>query len=120
MAARLIESSFTNKRDIARITTSNSAVPMKKVADGTELKYVGYVIQEITNDQTGEVFNSIVIKTDDNKLYATRSETFIRSLKEILEICKGEDGEPDGDPIILKIERLESKNGNEFVTCALA
>lgn len=115
MAARFLESSYTSKRDIARITTSNAATPLKELPAGTELSYEGYVLQEITNEQTGEVFTSIVIKDTDGKLYATRSESFIRALKEIIDICAD-----DEEPIVLKIERLQSRAGREFITCALA
>lgn len=114
MSARVIESSYESKRDIARLTTSNSATPLKKVADGAEIEYDGYVIQEITNELTGETFNSILIKSKDGTIYATRSESFIRSLREILDICAD-----DEDPIVLRVERLESNKGNEFITCAL-
>ena len=34
--------------------------------------------------------------------------------KEILDICAD-----DNDPIVLRVERLESNKGNEFITCAL-
>ncbi|HAE24744.1 MAG TPA: hypothetical protein DCG33_05335 [Prevotellaceae bacterium] len=115
MAAKFIESSYTNKRDIARITTSNAARPLKEMPAGTEIMYDGYVLQEITNEQTGEVFTSIVVKDTDGNLYATRSESFIRALKEIIEICAD-----DEEPIILKLERLQSRAGREFITCALA
>lgn len=115
MAAKFIESSYTNKRDIARITTSNSAQPLKGLPAGATIEYDGYVLQEITNEQTGEVFTSIVVKAADGQLYATRSESFIRALKEIIEICAD-----DEEPIILKLERLESRSGREFITCALA
>ena len=115
MSAKVIESSFQTKRDIARVTTSNDVTPLKKIDNGTEIVYEGYVLQEITNDQTGEVFTSCVLKAKDGRLYGTRSESFIRSLKEILDICAD-----DGEEIVLRIERLESRNGNEFITCALA
>lgn len=114
MSARVIESSYESKRDIARLTTSNSATPLKKVPDGQEIQYEGYVIQEITNELTGETFNSILVRDMGGTIYATRSESFIRALKEILDICAD-----DEDPIVLRVERLESNKGNEFITCAL-
>ena len=114
MAAKLIESSFTNKRDIARVTTRQDAQPLKTVATGTEFEYTGYVVQEITNELTGEVFESILIAAADGQVYATRSESFIRGLKEILDICEGDD-----EPIILRINRSTSRNGREFVSCSL-
>lgn len=114
MSATVTESSYISKRDIARVTTRQDAVPLKTVETGTQFNYSGYVIQEITNEATGEVFTSILIAADNGNVYATRSDSFIRSLKEILEICAGDD-----EPITLQINRGMSKNGREFVSCSL-
>ena len=114
MSTKLIESSFEKKRDIARVTTRQDAVPIKTVPTGTEFEYTGYVLQEICNENTGEVFNSILIAAADGKVYATRSETFIEGLKEIIEICAD-----DEEPIIIRINRSTSRNGREFVSCSL-
>ena len=114
MSAKLIETSFEKKRDIARVTTRQDAISLKNVESGTQIEYLGYVIQEITNERTGEIFTSIMIASTDGNVYATRSETFIQGLKEILEICAD-----DPDPIIIQINRSESRNGREFVSCSL-
>lgn len=118
MALKVKETTFS-ARDTLRITSATDAVPMKDVPDGTELHYIGYVKTEITNESTGEIFDSIVIKTEDGSLYATRSASFMRALEEILETI-ADFGEDDLEPIILTVKHLKSKNGNTFVTCQLA
>lgn len=116
MSAKVLESTYTG-RNTLKITTRDDAVPMKEVPPGTELLYEGHVIQEIVNEQNGEVFQSIVVKTTDGKLYATRSESFIKKIHEIMEIVKDD---PSDEPLILMITKGKSKNGREFVSCALA
>ena len=118
MALKVKETTFS-ARDTLRITSATDAVPMKDVPDGTELKYVGYVKTEITNEATGEIFDSIVIKTEDGGLYATRSASFMRALEEIIDTIAAF-GDDDTEPIILTVKKLKSKNGNTFVTCQLA
>lgn len=118
MALKVKETTFS-ARDTLRITSSSDAIPMKDVLDGTEINYVGHVITEITNERTGEVFDSIIVKEDDGTLYATRSASFMRALEEILETI-ADFGEDDLEPIILTVKHLKSKNGNTFVTCQLA
>lgn len=117
MSAKVVETSFT-RRDTLRVTTRDDAIPMKEVAAGTEITYSGHVISEITNEETGEIFTSIVVKSADGKLYATRSESFIKKIHEIMELIADE--EPSDEPLILMITKGKSKNGREFVSCALA
>lgn len=121
MAAKLIESTFKSKRDTARVTTRQDAVSLKNVPDGTELQYVGHVIQEITNDITGEIFNSIMLMDSNGVVYATRSETFIRALDDILDIVADEEPDENGnvEPVILRITHGTSRSGNKFATCSL-
>lgn len=105
-------------RDTLRITSATDAIPMKEVPDGTEINYIGHVIAEITNETTGEVFESVVVKAEDGALYATRSDTFRKALVEIIDtISKFEDDSEE--PIILKVKHLKSRSGNTFVTCQL-
>lgn len=106
-------------RDTLRITSSNDAIAMKEVPDGTEINYIGHVITEITNESTGEMFESIVVKAEDGALYATRSDSFRKALLEIIDTIS-EFGDDDGEPIILKVKHLKSRSGNTFVTCQLA
>ena len=118
MALKVKETTFS-ARDTLRITSANDAIPMKEVPDGTEINYIGHVITEITNESTGEVFDSIVIKAEDGTLYATRSDSFRKALLEIIDTI-AEFGEDDEEPIILTVKHLKSKSGNVFVTCQLA
>lgn len=118
MALKVKETTFS-ARDTLRITSATDAIPMKEVPDGTEINYVGHVVTEITNETTGEVFDSIVVKSEDGTLYATRSDSFRKALLEIIDTI-AEFGEDDGEPIILTVKHLKSKSGNVFVTCQLA
>lgn len=128
MASKFIESSFTDKRQILRITTRDDAVSMKKLDNGTTINVVGYVIQEITKDynleegQEPEVFTSILVLDDNDRLYATRSDTFIRKIKEIVSMLADENGVYDmqSDPLPIRITRQSAKSGREFVSCAYA
>lgn len=128
MASKFIESSFTDKRQILRITTRDDAVSMKKLDNGTTINVVGYVIQEITKDynleegQDPEVFTSILVLDDKDQLYATRSDTFIRKIKEIVSMLADENGVYDmqSDPLPIRITRQSAKSGREFVSCAYA
>lgn len=118
MAARVIETTF-KARETLKVTTAQDVTPLKEVQDGTELDYIGHVIQEITNEKTGEVFKSITIKTESG-YYATRSEFFIRALSEIIDTIADFPDDEDDEPIILRIVHRKSKNGNLFATCELA
>lgn len=118
MAARVIETTF-GARETLRVTTAQNVTPLKEVTDGTEVHYIGHVIQEITNETTGEVFQSVTIKTEDGYL-ATRSEFFIKALSEIIETIANFSNEDDDEPIVLRIVHRKSKKGNLFATCELA
>lgn len=118
MAARVIETTF-KARETLRVTTASNVTPLKEIADGTEVHYLGHVIQEITNESTGEIFQSITVKTEEGYL-ATRSEFFIKALSEIIETIANFSDEDDDEPIILRITHKKSKKGNLFATCELA
>lgn len=123
MSAKVIKSSEgLTARQILGITSRSDATPLKDVEHGTVIPYCGFIEQEIVNEANGEVFNSVLLisKPDekgDRKIYATRSESFIRSLYEIIDTLQEMN---DTDPFSVKIEKLKSKNGREFVTCSLA
>lgn len=128
MAAKFVESSFTDKKQILRITTRDDAISMKKLDNGTTINVTGYVIQEITKDynlepgEQPEVFTSILVLDDHDNLYATRSDTFIRKIKEIVEMLS-EDGsvyDMMADPLPIRITRQTARSGREFVSCAYA
>ena len=128
MAAKFVESSFTDKKQILRITTRDDAISMKKLDNGTTINVTGYVIQEITKDynlepgEQPEVFTSILVLDDHDNLYATRSDTFIRKIKEIVDMLS-EDGsvyDMMADPLPIRITRQTARSGREFVSCAYA
>lgn len=123
MSAKVIKSSEgLTARQILGFTSRSDATPLKEVEHGTVIPYCGFIEQEIENEATGEVFNSVLLISEpdengDRKIYATRSESFIRSLYEIIDTLREMN---DTDPFSVKIEKLKSKNGREFVTCSLA
>ena len=123
MSAKVIKSSENlTAREILKTTSRVDATPLKEVETGFKFPFYGYVEQEIVNDNTGEVFNSIIVisepdETGERKLYATRSESFTKALYEILDVL-AEMG--DTEPFELRIAKMKSKAGREFITCSLA
>lgn len=115
MSATFKQSSIESKREIAKITTRDDVIPMKKLPEGTIIRYNAYVTQDIVKESDGEIFTSITIRDQEGKLYATRSEAFMKRFFEILEMC-----EDDGEPIDLLITRGTTNAGREFISCALA
>lgn len=127
MSAQTKRTNLNSVREIMRITTRDDAIPMKDVPDGTEIDMVAYVVQEITKDRgedpSGEVFDSIMVLDRENRVYATRSETFIDKIDEIISALR-EAGEPVDDlnenPLRIRITHQKSRQGNTFVSCSLA
>lgn len=125
MSTKLIKSNLTEKRDILRITTRDDVIPMKTLQSGTEISMVAYVVQEIVKDQEpdSEPFLTILVLDAAGRLYATRSETFIRKIDEIMDLL-AEDGAPlimsPDNPLIIKVTLQQSRSGREFVSCCLA
>ena len=123
MSASVIKSSNNlTAREILKTTSRVDATPLKEVDTGFKFPFYGFVEQEITNDNTGEVFNSIIVisepdESGERKLYATRSESFTKALYEILDVLE-EMG--DIDPFELRVTKMKSKAGREFITCSLA
>ena len=124
MSAKVVKTSknFEGKaREILKITSRNDAIPMKDISNNSIIPYCGFVEQEIVNENTGEVFNSILVVSEPNedgikKLYATRSDSFKSALYEIVNALE-ESG--DTDDFSIQIMKLKSKNGREFITCNL-
>lgn len=127
MSAKVKSSNLTNKREIMKITTRDDAIPMKDVPSGTEINVVAYVIEEVTKDRgtdpSGETFDCILVLDDKGDLYATRSETFINKIFDIMDTLT-DDGEDVSDlaanPLTLRITQQKSRSGNLFVSCSLA
>lgn len=129
MSAKVKESNLTSKIDIMRITTRDDAIPMKDVQNGKEIAMTAYVIEEVTKDRgadpSGEVFECILVQDSDGAVYATRSETFIEKIRDIMdELLDGEDEDYTLDlksqPLMIRITQQKSRNGNNFVSCSLA
>ena len=127
MSAKVKSTNLTDKRDIMRITTRDDAIPMKDVTSGTEISMVAYVIEEVVKDRgidpSGEIFDCILVLTDTGDLYATRSETFINKILDIMEMLGDDDEAPadlTSEPLRIRITQQKSRNGNNFVSCSLA
>lgn len=123
MSAKVIKTSEgMSARKVLSYTSRNDAIPMKELAKGTIIPFKGYIEQEIVNESTGEVFNSLLIISEPDEsgydaLYATRSESVMRSLFDIIETLTDMG---DIDPFSVKVDKLKSKNGREFITLSLA
>ena len=123
MSAKVLEASKGLKaREILGFTSRHDATPLKEITKGTVIPYCGHILQEIVNESTGEVFQSMLLisEPDENgkkKLYATRSESVKRSLEEIISTLENMG---DNDPFSVSVDKLKSKNGREFITLSLA
>lgn len=123
MSAKVIKTSEgMSARKVLSYTSRNDAIPMKEIAKGTIIPFKGYIEQEIVNENTGEVFNSLLIISEPDEsgydaLYATRSESVMRSLFDIIDTLTDMG---DTDPFSVKVDKLKSKNGREFITLSLA
>lgn len=127
MSAKVKSSNLTNKRDIMRITTRDDAIPMKDVQNGTEISMVAYVIEEVTKDRgadpSGEIFDCILVLDNAGNVYATRSETFINKILDIMEELREDPETPvdlSQEPLQIRITQQKSRTGNNFVSCSLA
>lgn len=127
MSAKVKQSNLTSKRDIMRITTRDDAKPMKDITSGTEISMVAYVIEEVVKDRgadpSGETFDCILVQDVNGDVYATRSETFINKILDIMAELAA-DGENIADlkeePLVIRITQQKSRSGNNFVSCSLA
>lgn len=123
MSAKVIKTSEgMSARKVLSYTSRNDAIPMKELAKGTIIPFKGYIEMEILNESTGEVFNSLLIISEPDEsgydvLYATRSESVMRSLSDIIDTLTDMG---DTDPFSVKVDKLKSKNGREFITLSLA
>lgn len=123
MSAKVIKTSEgMSARKVLSYTSRNDAIPMKELAKGTIIPFKGYIEMEIINESTGEVFNSLLIISEPDEsgydaLYATRSESVMRSLSDIIDTLTDMG---DTDPFSVKVDKLKSKNGREFITLSLA
>lgn len=125
MSAKVKGSNLVNKRDIMRITTRDDAIPMKDVPNGTEIAMTAYVIEEVTKDRgadpSGEVFDCILVQDQAGAVYATRSETFIEKILDMMgEITVDGEEISAENPLVIRITQQKSRNGNNFVSCSLA
>lgn len=123
MSAKVLNASDNlTARQILGFTSRNDATPLKEVEKGTVIPYCGHILQEIVNESTGEVFESLLIISEPDesgmkKLYATRSESVKKSLEGIIDTLKDMG---DSDPFSISVYKLKSKNGREFITVSLA
>lgn len=123
MSAKVIKTSEgLTARKVLACTSRSDVIAMKEVEKGTIIPYKGFVEQEIVNESTGEIFETLILISEpddagDPVLYGTRSESVKRALFEIIETLR-EMG--DTDPFSVRVDKLKSKNGREFITLSLA
>lgn len=124
MSSRIIEKSENlTARQALSYTSSVNVEPLKDVPSGIKIPYVAHILQEITVESTGEIFESLLLISEiedeigEHKIYATRSQSFMKALIDIIESLK-EMG--DTEPFSIKVEKRKSKAGREFISCSLA
>lgn len=123
MSAKVIKTSEgLSARKVLACTSRSDVIAMKEVEKGTIIPYKGFIEQEIVNESTGEIFETLILISEpddagDPVLYGTRSESVKRALFEIIETLR-EMG--DTDPFSVRLDKLKSKNGREFITLSLA
>lgn len=114
---KILDIKNLTKRNALAALTAGDVIELKKVENRTELDVKGYVIQEITNSETGEVFESMLISTT-NGYFATRSVSFQSSLIELYETFGDEVLNDDGTLSIV-VYKSTSRNNREFISCGL-
>lgn len=123
MSAKVIKTSEgLAARKVLACTSRSDVIAMKEVEKGTIIPYKGFIEQEIVNESTGEIFETLILISEpddagDPVLYGTRSESVKRALFEIIATLR-EMG--DTDPFSVRVDKLKSKNGREFITLSLA
>ena len=101
-----------SKVDTYLMTIAPSIKSMKDVPDDTSIPYAGHIIFEDVKD-TGEISEILSIITPDREVYSMQSETFKRSLKDIIDVM--------GEGASFSIKKIsgKSKGGRDYINCEL-
>lgn len=108
----LVTNKELSKEEIYYLTKSQDVQKMTEAVDSTVDLLAWALYTDVDKDgQEVELFSML---TDDGVSYATNSQTFIRAIRDMLDIF-----EPS-EITRLKIFTGTSKNNRTFVTCAYA
>lgn len=111
---------LSTKEKIAIKDTTNAISLDAASAEGDVIiDYDYHVILDVHNEKSdNKDYNKTVVVAKDGTRYVTGSASFTNNLNDIVDemIDAGE-----GDNIVIKVYRRESKNynGKEFITCSL-
>lgn len=85
------ESTIENKVISYSVVNGTNAISLKDMPTGTEFYVDNYILTEITREDTGEVFESILLfDSKSSQAYGTRSETVIKFIKGLVELDNGQ------------------------------
>ena len=101
-----------SKAELYKMTMDAGIITMNNIDDGTLID-VDAVVTFIDTKSDGEQVKITSIMDKDGNVTAFQSETFRRSLKNIMEIM-------DGDDFSIIKESGKTKSGRSFINCRLA
>lgn len=78
-----------------------------------------YAIYTDSDKETGETFNAIAILADDGYVYGTKSDTFIDTFTNILELASDMDLKVEGTKLRCSKKTSKKKSGQSFLICSL-
>lgn len=104
-----------DKKAIYNLTKSPKIAKVSDLKDGTIIDVKAIAFFTDINEERETETNIVSVMAKSGEVYATNSATFTREIKDILSIF---DNKVDN----INIEKISgtSKNGRDFVTCALA
>lgn len=115
---KIIKSNFeTTPMDVYTMTKSPEIMTVSKLADGEVLEVHKWIFYEDINGKE-ETVSLLSFKDENDRVYATQSDTFKGSFEEILDIIQNTGG---GDNTLFTIKKISgtAKSGREYINCVL-
>lgn len=107
------ESTIENKVLSYSVVNGADTISLKDLPTGTEFHVDNYILTEITREDTGEVFDSIILfDSESGQCYGTRSETVIKFIKGLVEL--DENALKDGITL-RKTVGTAKKSGHQYI-----
>lgn len=101
-----------SKVELYRMTKDAGIISMNHVEDGTLID-VDALLTFVDTNSNGEEVRITSVMDKNGSVFAFQSETFRRSLEDIMLIM-------DGDPFSIVKESGKTKSGRDFINCRLA
>lgn len=115
---KIIKSNFeTTPMDVYTMTKSPEIMTVSKLADGEVLEVHKWIFYEDINGKE-ETVSLLSFKDENERVYATQSDTFKGSFEEILDIIQNTGGADNSLFTIKKISGT-AKSGREYINCVL-